>query len=65
MPGRGEEDWFGTFSPEPNSYYYAEISTHDLGEDTWMTYPGRLSFTSVHKPEIFPKTIYFAGREYQ
>ena len=59
VQGRGEEDWFGTFSPEPNSFYYAEISTHDLGEDTWMTYPGRLNFTSVHKPEIFPKTIYF------
>lgn len=59
IPGTGEEKWFGTFSPEPNSYYFTEISTHDLDEDTWLSYPGRLSFTTVPIPEIFPKTIHF------
>jgi hypothetical protein len=59
MPGMNKEKWFGTFSPDPDYFYYAEISTYDIVEDSWLTYPGNLIFTTVNKPEIFPKTLYF------
>ena len=50
--------WVGTFTPEPQSFYFAEISTYDSIEDSWLTYPGPIRFTNVEMPEIFPKTFF-------
>jgi len=58
MPEIEVGEWFGIFSPEYEGFYYAEISTHDLDEESWLTYPDKLRFTSANKPEIFPKVFY-------
>jgi len=58
LPDIKAGEWYGNFTPEQESFYYAEFSTHDLLEDSWLTYPGKVIFTSVSTPEIFPKVLY-------
>lgn len=58
FPGGRPCNWFGSFKTDMENFYYAEVSTHDLFEDSWLTYPGRMRFTSVKKPELFPKEFY-------
>ena len=62
MEDNGEER-FGTFTPEPERYYYALFSTHDLDEESWLTYPGKVRFASISKPEIFPEVLRFKAGE--
>jgi hypothetical protein len=56
--GVKEGNWYGTFTTNKEAFYNVEISTNDKNEDTWLTYPGMLKFTSVKKPELFPDTFY-------
>lgn len=40
------DEWFGTYVPDGEESFYAEISTHDIDEQSILTYPGKLHFTT-------------------
>ncbi|MCF8378666.1 MAG: T9SS type A sorting domain-containing protein [Bacteroidales bacterium] len=57
IPDLQTREWYGNFSMDNDGFYFAEVSTRDLDEDSFLTYPGYLHFTTVRKPDIFPRTF--------
>ena len=56
IEGLESDEWYGKIEME-QGFYFAEVSTYDIDENSILTYPGMMHFTTAEKPEIYPQAV--------